>query len=57
MMCALTCICVSQVMVKDLNFLCFKIPVIENQPVDSAKQPIILALTVLHLVLPYLFKL
>ena len=42
---------------KDLDFLSFKISVTENQSVDYAKQPIILALRVLYLIQLYLFKL
>jgi len=47
-MCALTCICVSQVLVKDLDFLCFKIPVTEFQPIVSSKQPIVFPLAPLY---------
>jgi len=47
-MCALTCICVSQVLVKDLGFLCFKIHVTKFQPIASLKQPIVFPLAPLY---------
>jgi len=47
MMCILTCICAFPGFGEGFGFHLFKIPVTENQPVDYAKQLIVLVLTVM----------